>query len=55
MGVRSDHQTGTTYGRKGKTPVIPGIGQRFRCNMLSTVTNLGKLAFMVFKNASPPT
>lgn len=48
MGVRSDHQTGTTYGRKGETPVIPGTGQRFRCNMLSTVTNLGKLAFMVF-------
>lgn len=49
MGVRSDHQTGTTYGRKGQTPVVPGTGQRFRCNMISTVTNLGKLAFMVFK------
>lgn len=48
MGLRSDHQTGTSYGRKGETPVIPGTGQRFRCNMLSTVTNLGKLAFMVF-------
>jgi transposase len=49
MGVRSDHQTGTSYGRKGQTPVIPGTGQRFRCNMISTVTNTGKLAFMVFK------
>ncbi len=49
MGLRSDHQTGTSYGRKGQTPVIPGTGQRFRCNVLSTVTNRGQLAFMVFK------
>ena len=49
LGVRSDHQTGTSYGRKGQTPVIPGTGQRFRCNMISTVTNTGTLAFMVFK------
>jgi transposase len=48
MGLRSDHQTGTTYGVKGRTPVIPGTGKRFRCNMMSTITNQGKLAFMVF-------
>jgi len=49
MGLRSDHQAGTTYGRRGQTPVIPGTGQRFRCNMISTVTNRGRLSFMVFK------
>lgn len=49
MGLRSDHQTGTSYGRKGHTPIIPGTGQRFRCNMISTITNRGQLAFMVFK------
>jgi hypothetical protein len=49
MGLRSDHQTGTSYSRKGRTPVIPGAGQRFRCNMISTVTNRGRLAFMVYK------
>ena len=49
MGLRSDHQTGTSYGRKGQTPVIPGTGQRFRCNLLSTITNRGRLAFMVFR------
>jgi transposase len=49
MGLRSDHQTGTSYGLKGRTPVIPGTGQRFRCNMISAVTNRGKLGFMVFK------
>lgn len=48
MGLRSDHQTGTSYSMRGVTPVIPGTGQRFRCNMMSTVTNLGTLAFMVF-------
>lgn len=51
MGLRSDHQTGTSYGLKGRTPVIPGTGKRFRCNMMSTITNQGKLAFMVFTNA----
>jgi hypothetical protein len=49
MGMRSDHQTGTTYGRKGETPVIPGTGQRFRCNMISAITNRGKLYFMVYR------
>jgi transposase len=49
MGLRSDHQTGTSYGRRGQTPVIPGTGQRFRCNVISTLTNRGQLAFMVFR------
>lgn len=48
-GMRSDHQAGTSYGRRGQTPVIPGTGKRFRCNMLSVITNRGKLAFRVFK------
>jgi transposase len=49
MGLRSDHQTGTSYALRGVTPVIPGTGQRFRCNMISAVTNRGRLSFMVFK------
>jgi transposase len=49
MGLRADHQTGTSYGRRGQTPVISGTGQRFRCNMMSTITNRGELSFMVFK------
>lgn len=48
MGLRSDHQTGTTYGRRGQTPVIPGTGQRFRCSMISAINNRGRLFFMVF-------
>jgi len=49
MGMRSDHHCGTTYGLKGKTPVILGTGQRFRCNMISAITNRGKLYFMVYR------
>jgi transposase len=49
MGVRSDHQAGRTWGRKGQTPVVPGTGQRFRCNVISTLTNQGVLRFRVFQ------
>lgn len=49
MGVRSDHQAGRSYAPKGRTPAIPGTGQRFRCNVLSALTNRGHLNFMVFK------
>lgn len=48
-GMRSDHQAGRSWGRRGRTPVIPGTGKRFRCNMISAITNRGKLAFMVFE------
>jgi transposase len=49
MGLRSDHLSGTTYGRKGQTPVISGTGKRFGCNMVSAITNRGSLMFMVFR------
>jgi transposase len=49
MGLRSDHQAGRSYGRRGRTPVIWGTGQRFRCNMISSITNRGRLSFMIFR------
>jgi len=49
MGLRSDHQAGTSYGRRGQTPVVPGTGQRWRANMISSITGRGTLRFMVFK------
>jgi transposase len=49
MGRRSDHQAGRSYGRRGQTPVVFGTGQRFRCNMISAITNRGRLAFMIFR------
>jgi hypothetical protein len=48
MGLRSDHQCGTTWGLKGKTPVIRQSGTRFSCNMLSAINNRGKMSFMVY-------
>lgn len=48
MGLRSDHAAGRTYGRKGKTPVVETTGQRFGCNMISAISNRGRLHFMVF-------
>ena len=49
MGLRADHQSGRSYAPRGQTPVIPGTGQRFGCNMVSAITNRGNLCFMVFK------
>jgi transposase len=50
MGLRSDHAVGRSYGLCGQTPVIPGTGQRFGCNMISAINNTGHLNFMVFKS-----
>ena len=50
MGLRSDCAIGRSYGRRGHTPVIPGTGQRFGCNLISAITNRGRLNFMVFKS-----
>lgn len=48
MGLRSDHNVGRTYGLKGRTPTVKRTGNRFSCNMISSITNLGRLLFMVF-------
>lgn len=49
MGLRGDHAAGRSFSPRGRTPVIPGTGQRFRCNLISAITNRGQLQFMVFK------
>jgi transposase len=49
MGLRSDHAVGRSYGLRGHTPVIVVTGKRFGCNMISAITNQGRLNFMVFK------
>jgi transposase len=50
MGVRSDHAAGRSFSKRGKTPVVAGTGKRFGCNMISAITNRGRLYFMVFKS-----
>jgi transposase len=48
-GMRSDHQAGTTWAPKGQTPTILCTGKRFRCNMISGITNRGRLEFRLFR------
>jgi len=48
MGLRSDHQSGTSWGRIGQTPVIASTGKRFGCSMISAISNRGELAFKVY-------
>lgn len=48
-GMRSDHQAGTSWAPRGKTPEIPCTGKRFRTNMISSITNRGKLSFRMFR------
>jgi transposase len=50
MGLRSDHQAGPRWGKRGQTPVIRGPGRRFRCHRISAITNRGRLSFMVFRH-----
>lgn len=48
-GLRSDHHAGRSYAPQGKTPVREVSGSRFSTNMISTVTNRGKLRFMLYR------
>ena len=49
MGMRSDHAVHHTYGERGQIPVIETPGERFSCTMISAITNMGHLNFMVFQ------
>lgn len=46
-GVRSDYHAGTTWARKGATPVVEATGQRFTFNLLSVINNRGQMRFML--------
>ena len=43
-GLRSDYHAGTTWGRKGQTPVVPSMDARYRLNMLSACEPAGPYA-----------
>ncbi len=51
MGLRSDDQLGRTWGLRGHTPVVDVSGKRFQCNMISALSNRGRLYFSVFKDS----
>lgn len=46
-GVRSDHHSGTTWGVKGRTPIVSSTGSRYGFNMISAVSAQGEFRFMV--------
>ena len=48
-GVRNDCQYGRSYAPKGKTPVKDKMAKRISLNMISTITNQGKVRFMTYK------
>ncbi len=47
-GVKNNCQDGRSYAPKGKTPVKKHMSKRFSINMISTVNNQGKVAFMIY-------
>lgn len=47
-GVRNSNQHGRSYAPKGRTPVKKSMAKRFLINMISTVTNRGKVEFMIY-------
>jgi transposase len=49
-GLRSDYHAGTTWGRKGQTPVVRSTGARYRLNLLSAVNRRGRMRFMIEKS-----
>jgi transposase len=48
-GVRSDYHSGTTWGKRGQTPIVSSTGARFGANLISAVSAQGQLRFMVTK------
>jgi len=48
-GVRNNSQHGRSYAPKGRTPVKKSMAKRFSTNMISTVTNQGKVEFMIYE------
>jgi transposase len=47
--LRSDFHAGTTWGEKGKTPVIKTTGKRFGLSIISAINNKGEMRFMVIE------
>ena len=50
-GARNSNHHGRSYAPKGKTPVKTSMAKRFSVNMISTVTNKGKVEFMIYSGS----
>ena len=49
-GIRNDCQHGRSYSPKGKTPVRKLQAKRITLNMISSITNQGKVRFMIYRD-----
>lgn len=49
-GVKNQCNHGRSYAPKGKTPVKTSMSKRFSVNMISSVTNQGKVQFMLYSD-----
>ena len=50
-GVSNQANYGRSFAPEGQTPIIPRPARRFAYSMISTVTNLGTLRFMIYEGA----
>ncbi len=53
-GLRSDYHAGTTWGVRGRTPIVKSTGARHSVNLVSAVTGKGLLRFPATRGSSPP-
>lgn len=45
--MRSDHHSGRTWGKKGKTPIVETTGARHGVSLISAITSRGHMRFMI--------
>ncbi len=50
-GVKNQCNHGRSYAPKGKTPVKKSMSKRFSINMVSAITNQGKIQFMLYSDS----
>jgi len=50
-GFRNDHHYGRGYSPEGKAPVVRLSAKRVSTNMISSITNKGKLRFMIYSKS----
>ena len=51
-GMRSDYHVGTTWGKRGKTPIAKFTGQRFRLNMLAAISPEGRIYYRIHEGTA---
>jgi len=47
--IRSDYHSGTTWAKRGETPVVRSTAKRDKVNMISAISPKGEMRFMVFE------